>query len=312
MAIQYTIRAKDSITQDTYFVTILGTFDPETDLNNPQTNNAPDPDSITIVSQSEISEEFSLKDNYGIQAVSIVPSGLSSFDAVSHDFCDPTTWYQEASVVSGETLTTSDNLTFSFTNPSVVEYEKVVDSEKVPNNKRLKIYIDDVEIDKNSNLVSNINYSNGTITFNSTQTGVITADYAYVDPSNPNRSKWTLTPVSGSVVAITAAKVKFSKDIVYPSPMTLNITINPYIIPGGIAASKKYRTMREYIGFASRWEILPAFGGFNNDIVHLLYDYKGSVVLNSAYSMGAELSIDDNQPRTGEIGVVTFQCVRIK
>lgn len=312
MATQYTIRAKDSVTQDIYFVTILGIFDPETDLNNPQTNNAPDPDSITIISQIEIAEEFSLKDNYGIQAVTIVPSSLSSFDAVSHDFCDPTTWYQEATVVLGEELATFDNLIFNFANPTVIEYEKIVNNDKVPVNRQLKLYINNIEIDKDSILINNIDYINGIITFNSPQVGIVTADYAYVDPSNPNRSRWTLVPAPESIIAVTTAKIKFSKDITYPSPMTFNIKTNSDIESSVIISSKKYKTLRDLTIFASHWEILPALGEFNNDIVHFVYDYKSSIVLDSANNMSIELAIDDNTPRTGEIGVVTFRCIRIK
>ena len=314
MATQYKIRAKDSVTGDVYFVTILGSFDPATDLNNPATNNAPDPDTVTIVSSAPVTEEFALKDQYGIQAVAQYPSGLSAFDAVSHDFTDPTTWWQESTIVSNETLTTSNNLTYTFTHSYIINAQKVIDTDKVPSTKRLNVFVDGTLIDhKDPAIISTIDRINGSITFVSSQAGkVITASYAYSDMSNPDRSRWTLTPAPGAVIAITGARVKMSKNLVYHSPTVFNIKINPAIVPGGIAAQKIYYGLRDFIGFSSRWEVMPAIGDFTSDIVHLLYDYQGSIMLTADYGMSAELSLQTNESHEGEIGLVTFQCVKIK
>jgi hypothetical protein len=314
MAEQYTIRAKDSVTGDTYFVTIIGSFDPATDLNNPATGNAPDPDTVTIVSTTQIAEEFTLKDKYGIQAVAQYPSALSAFDSVSHDFADPCTWWQNAVIVSNETLTTTDNLTYSFAHPYVTNAHKVIDTSKLPSTKILQVLVNGSSIDYTDiSIVSSIDWTNGTITFAASQVGkTITASYSYTDMTAANRSTWTLTPDPNTVIAITGARVKMSKNLVYHSPTVFNIKINPAIIPSGLAAQKIYYGLRDFVGFSSRWEVMPAIGDFTSDIVHLLYDYQGSIMLDASLGMYAELSLSTNIPHEGEIGLVTFQCVKIK
>ena len=48
------------------------------------------------------------------RALKVTPTKLegSSTTLISHNFCDATTWYTESSKITGEVLTTEDNLTF--------------------------------------------------------------------------------------------------------------------------------------------------------------------------------------------------------
>ena len=313
MATQYTIRAKDSVTGDTYFVTLIGIFDPETDLKNPATNNSPDPDSICIVGTNSLPEEFSKKDSYGIQAVTIIPSALSAFDGVTYNFADETTWWQNAVVVTDEILNTSDNLTFTFANSKIININEIIDLRGIPTNKILVVKVNGTVVDQDNSTIATMNYQNGTITFTSSQSGnTVTASYAYVDMTNNQRSTWTLAPASGTDVAITGAKIKISKNMMLSEPIILTVHINPAIIPGGIAAQRSYRSLKDLIGFSSEWEILPAIGGYTQDIIHLIYDYKGSIVLKADYGMYATLSLANNTVQTGEIALSTLQCIKIK
>jgi hypothetical protein len=315
MATQYKIRAKNSDKNTIFFVSVIGAFDPAVDIKDPANpNDAVDQDSITIIGSSPIAEEFTLKDTNGIQAVTIIPSGLTAFDAVSHDFCDPTTWYQQATKIIGETPTTSDHLTYTLAFSPVIDWHKVVDSIKVDPGMRTIVYVDGVAVDlHNPAIIAAVDYHNGTITFVDSQiASVVTMDYAYVDSTKSTRATWRITPGAGQIIAVTSAKVKMSKNIIFPTPMNFSVGINPYIIPGGLAARKTYYSLRDFIGFSSRWEIMPAIGDFTADIVHLLYDYQGSIQLNGDYGMYLEIDIPDHVARTGEMGLVTFQCVRIK
>ena len=314
MATQYKIRAKDSITGSVYFVDIIGAFDPEVDLDNPATGNPPDPESVTIVSSTQIVEDFTLKDKYGIQAVAVYPSALTAFDAVSHDFTDSQTWWQEAIAVANETLTTSNSLTYNFAHPNIINSQKVIDTVKVPTAKKLTISVNGNVIDhKDSAIVSSVDRTIGTVTFVNSQAGnTVTASYSYVDLSNANRSRWRITPSPGTIIAITGARVKMSKNLTYNSPTVLQVGINPAIVPGGIAAQKIYYNLRDFVGFSSRWEVMPAIGDFTTEIVHLLYDYQGSIILDADLGMYAELYLENNTAHDGEIGLVTFQCVKIK
>lgn len=313
MATQYRIRAKDSITGDTYFVTVIGTFDPITDLNNPATDNPPDPDTVTIVGATQIAEEFTLKDSFGIQAVTIMPSSLSAFDGVTYNYTDETTWWQESLEVTNELLTTSNDLTFNFANAKVININEIIDLRSIPSSKCLQVKVNGNTIDYNNSAIASVDYLNGTITFTSSQAGnTVTASYAYVDMTNDNRSTWTLTPATGASVAITGAKVKISKNITLTDPIVFTIGINPAIIPGGIAAQRTYRSLKDFIGFSSEWEVLPAIGEYSQDIVHLIYDYKGSIILDANLGMYATLKLQNNVVQTGEIALSTIQCIKVK
>lgn len=313
MATQYKIRAKDSVTGDVYTVTIIGSFDPETDLNNPNTGNSPDPDTVVIIGTSQVAEEFSLKDSFGIQAVTVMPSSLSAFDGVTYNYTDKTTWWQNAEIVSDETLSTSDNLTYIFANQAVININEIIDLRGVPNNKNLQIKVNNNPINHNDSGICTVDYLNGTVTFTESQSGNdITASYAYVDDTNEERSTWALIPDPGSSVAITGAKIKISKNIILTDPIVFTIHINPAIIPGGIAGQRVYRSLKDFIGFSSEWEVLPAVGGYNQDIVHLIYDYKGSIILDSNLGMYATLKLQNNIVQTGEIALSTIQCIKVK
>lgn len=313
MATQYRIRAKDSITEEIYYVNVIGSFDPETDLNNPATNNPPDPDTVTIIGTTQIAEEFSLKDSFGIQAVTVMPSSLSAFDRVTYNYTDETTWWQGALEISNEVLTTSDNLTYNFANKKIININEIIDLRGIPDSKCLKIKVNDIIIDHNNSNIATVDYLNGTITFVNSQIGnTITASYAHVDETNPERSAWALIPDPGSSVAITGAKIKISKNVILTDPIVFTIHINPSIIPGGIAAQRVYRSLKDFIGFSSEWEVLPAIGEYTQDIVHLIYDYKGSIILDANLGMYATLRLQNNIAQTGEIALSTIQCIKVK
>lgn len=310
MATQYKIRAKNSNTNNIFYVTIIGTFDPETDIKDPSAPNDPvDQDSITIVAATQLAEDFSLKDNYGIQTVNLIPSALSAFDTVSYDFSDITTWWQRALIVTDETPNTGDNLTYTLSNSNIINKRAIVDVRGFPANKELKIKVNGSPIDHyDPSIISSINYNTGEFTFANSQAGnTITASYAHVDASDNLRSTWTITPMPGTVIAIVGAKVKFSKNIEYNDTITLNIKAGETIV-----AQRRYFSMKDFIAFSTRWEILPAVASFTQDIIHLIFDYKGSIVLDSSLGMTAQLSLDQNIPYTCENAIVNFQCVKLK
>ena len=142
--------------------------------------------------------------------------------------------------VTGETLTTSDDLTFSFANTpldegSVVVYEKL-----------------DVTSD-----VDTFDYTNGNLTFASTHTGTVTADYDYITAEN-QVSKELLTnsgddltfafensPVKNDSVS-TYERVDITSDIASVDLAYGEITFNN-THPNGVIADYMYKGKGERI-----------------------------------------------------------------
>jgi len=256
----------------------------------------------------EAIEAFKIADSEKTPAQKILqvavrrPEG-SGATRVTHDFTDKCTWYQEASQVTGETLTDSgDGLTFNSANERWIDltHGRVYDEDNIADKKIPKIYDNGTEVTSGIT----IDYDNGDVTFDNSPTGPITADYWYGDSSC-----YSLIPTAGKHLLIEHAELQFTKDIQINSPISFQIWVyNPADLPNKIKYQEiRYKNFKDVINAANLGTgTIPAVDGFTNEICVFPFNYVTVKALSS--SVGAELRVcvDNDEELTGEWGTATF------
>lgn len=251
------------------------------------------------------------------------PEG-SSATRVTHDWCDKTTWYQESTQVTGETMSDSgDGLTFNSANPFWIDltHGKLYDEYNLSDKKVPKVYDNAVEVTTGFT----IDYSSGDVTFDSTPTGPISCDYWYA-----GSSCYILAPTPGKTLFIEHAELQFASNIEMNNPMNFQIWVyNPLFNganpvdaddetwypgkPGGLNPLKfiyqiiKYKNIRDIINAANLGQgIIPKVSGLVNDVQVFPFNYATVKPFQS--SLGAELrvTIDGDIAMTGEWATATF------
>jgi hypothetical protein len=225
---------------------------------------------------------------------------------ISHDWTDPCTWYQESSRVTGETLTGS-GVTWNTANPNVIDltHGRVSDEDDFSSGYLLKVYDDAVEQTEGSGDDYTFDYATGTVTFASTPTGPVTADYSYATDST-----YTVSPDEGKILSINRAELQFSKNVsMGDSYVDFEIWVyNPYDLPNKILYKRKrYKNIKDIINGANLGQgVIPAISGLSQDILVFPFDYVTTQDLK--YSQGTELriKINDDAPFSGEWATVTI------
>lgn len=260
-------------------------------------------------------------DQHALRVAAYRPEG-SSATKVSHDWTDPTTWYGESVEVTGETLTTSDDLTFSALNDDWIDLTngKVYDEFNMANKREPVVYVDDVE----TTTGFTVDYSDGSVTFSASQAGkTIKADYWH-----QNGSCYLLEPDAGKILIIEHAELQFTKDIEVASPISFEVWVyNPYFNPANPVVDYdptspsiahhnclrfpyqviKYKNMKDMINAANLGTgEIPAVGELQNPTC--VYPFNYATVKPFKSSQGAQLRIclDNDTALGGEWGTATF------
>jgi hypothetical protein len=241
---------------------------------------------------------------------------------VTHNFCDKTTWWQQSTAVTDETLTNSgDNLTFNSAHDGwidlthgkfyledritdrdnyvpVVKVEGVVKTERTPFSESGGDYT--------------VDYSTGAVTFASAQTGTVTASYYYA-----GSSLFTVAPDAGKVLWVRDSEVQFSADVEMHSTINFQgFAYNPSDLPNKIPVTGKtnYKTLRNFIEEAKGcYPVIPAIGGSGPRGLtqqHVVFPFKYTQVKALKSSLGLEIRVwmDDDVEFSGEFGTATFYC----
>jgi len=245
------------------------------------------------------------------KALKVTPTKLegSSTMLISHNFCDKTTWWTESARVSSETLSVSgdtDDKVFNSQHNFWID----LTHGKVPYEHRLEGYdvvisVDDVPLTGASSSEFKVNYEEGAVTFNESQTGTVKAEYSYAVGSG-----WNIGPVSGKILKIIGTDVKFTTDAVLD--MAHAISFQLYIMGGAMAYGSPtiYNTMDDVItcskGNAS---VIPAFGEHTKEVIVLPFDYITSKDLPSSLGAMIKIKLANGDPIPGTIGLVVAHCI---
>lgn len=230
----------------------------------------------------------------------------------SHNWCDKCTWYEDSMKVTGEVVPTNDNLTYTSANDCWIDLTngRVFKEDDIASSCPVNIYVDAIEVTSGFT----INYESGSVTFDITQTGIITVDYHYATTST-----YTIIPDSGTMLTISDAEVQFSKDIAFDSTINFEVWVfNPYY---GITGhpyeflvkipyqSTKYKNIKNVIDSCNQGQgFIPAMpnSGLMNDVCVFPFNYKSVKELRSSQGAELKISLAGDVPLSGEYATATF------
>ena len=238
---------------------------------------------------------------------------------VTHNFCDPTTWYTESERETDETLTDSgDGLTFEsdYTNWIDVTHGKVYREDLISADYLPVIKVDGVTKTERAPWADSggdfsIDYATGEVTFFSSQSGnTVTATY-----SRENGSLFVVAPTAGKRIWVEYSEVQFSKDIDVDStthfqPWAYNTADPPNKIAA--AAATTYKTLDNFIEEANgTYPEIPAMGitrGFTSPRITFPFKYATVKELCSCAGVEIRIWIEGDTPFGGSYGTATFYC----
>ncbi len=259
------------------------------------------------------------KSSRGIPLAMMEPREGSETLKVSHNWCDPTTWFTESERATGEELTTEDDLVFTSAHANWIDlnHGKYYNEDMIKAPYLPKVYVDEIEAtertpfaDSGGNYVAD--YAAGTVTFTESQAGnTITADYSY-----EHGSLFITAPTSGKILVIEESEVQFAKDVILNDTVFFQAwAYNPEDLPNKMPAGNAdaFKTIMNFIDEARGVHPeIPAIGGAKRGLSqpHMVFPFKYQVIRQLYASMGVEvrLWLENDIPFGGTYATVTFYC----
>lgn len=263
-------------------------------------------------------------DSYGNQMVVVEPRSDIKTNIFSHNWCDKCSWYQGSVKATNEVLADSGNgLTFNsdhdfwidLTHGRLTDEDRLVATSEAGSNWIPTVKVNDVE--QSSGYT--INYESGDVTFSSSQSGnTVKATYWYA-----GNGDFTVSAAADKIFEILRVEIQFSKNIVLNdtmvfTPMGYAGVFAPQLVPGTYAPTdiiqidypNKYKGPKDYLNESNgSFPVVPAFGGLNNDVLILVWDYLSRTNIVGNYGMRIVLGTENNNAHTGEIATATFYGV---
>lgn len=238
---------------------------------------------------------------------------------VTHNWCDPTTWYSQSVRVYAEVMTDSgDGLTFNSVNDNWIDLthgkiyrENLIAAPYLP-----VVTVDGyIKTERASWAESggdfSINYATGKVTFFASQAGK-TVLVAY---SRENGSLFIVAPTAGKKLWVEYSEVQFAVDVelksdIHFQPWAYNPSDPPNKIP--VSSLTTYRTLDNFVEEANGcYPIIPAMGGargFSKDRVTFPFKYQTVKELRSDWGLEIRIWVEGDVPFDGQYGTATFYC----
>jgi len=252
------------------------------------------------------------------------------------DYANPNTWCHDVTFVTGEVLTTADNITY--------QSERVVAEgwshywikwERIPNwvradfpNRKPKVYVNDVVVTDGFVIDSD----NGRVTFEEAdEARTVTVDYCY-----GNSADYTLTPIPGKILLVDFVEIQFSNGAKFheDSPLVFEAIYNgpalppDSLFPGfpGYPANTDlvvnqfyYYDADDFLNESTGVESGKAFGRLTEDFMVLPWDYLTGHTLKPAGDPTTNIadrefnklrvrSVKNKPVYNCEIATATFYC----
>lgn len=264
---------------------------------------------VEVVAPTEVTISDKSVIQGAIPVINLKPED-SSFTLATHDFCDKTTWFTNSVGMVDETLTTSDDLTYSAVNDFFINViDAIINRQDLHQDKAIVIKVDDVVVTSGFT----INHRNGEVVFDIAQTNkVVKCSYHYA-----TNSEWIIGPSEGKTMIIEHSEVQFAKDVEINTPLRFEIWAgNPYYAVEGHPyqgmpkipySNIQYNSVRDLINEANLGTgFIPKMGDMPDDILVFPFNYIS--VKAFKYSQGAELRIRavNDLELTGSYGTATF------
>lgn len=270
------------------------------------------------------------KTTTGIQKVSFYEPEGDGATIVTHSFSDKSSWFGGSVQVVNDTLVLDSGNTFKSTNGKThwidMTHGRCYDEDNLmlqnANKWALKVYVDGVlkqenlqyvavEGDAASTLIKDytVDYTSGKITFNQSQSGVITADYSYA-----TNSYFIIKPKAGKILSIKVAEVQFSANTVLQAPFCFEVwaTINhpqAGVITVPVPGTKVvYKNFKDFISACNQGQgIIPKVGGVLTQDVHVFpFDYARPKPIKASQNVEIRVYCMNHLPTLGEFATATF------
>lgn len=276
----------------------------------------------------------------GRNRIALEKTTLPKKNFFTHDWTDPTTWYQKSIYVVDEVAADSgDHTTYTLANSNVIDlyHSKVYQEDSLldsdGNSYIVIVKVDDVaKTEQDPHYGSGgdytINYEDGAITFLSAQSSdaVVKVTYHYA-----TTSEFTIAPDEGTAIVLDLVECQFAEDVVFNdsvefqpygfvevfAPQYCTTNGGPY--PPGtkipLGHPLVYKSITDFQAEATRaYPMYPALGGSNwrgapVGITVFDWDYLSSTRLRSDYGMEVRLKLQHDTAFGGWYATATFYCL---
>lgn len=260
--------------------------------------------------KGNVPKEVTLEDKPSSQApvVQLTKSTGYSKAHVSHNFSDRCTWYSQSTRVTGETLTGSGTGPYNSGNAFWIDLaharhtrEDEISAPYLP-----VVYDNGTPLIEGNDFT--INYEAGTVTFNSTPTGPVTADYSY-----ENGSAFILAPESGKILRLEKAELDFSVDLVMSKTHFEVWAYNPSDLPNKMMVERvTYKNEKDILAVGNEVQEIAAWGSLVKAVKRVEFDYGRTIDLDANLGMELRIIIDDDEPfnitDSSSFGTITLYC----
>jgi len=258
-----------------------------------------------------------------------VPLG-SEWMAVTHNFCDKTTWYQQSSQVIDEAAVDSgDGLTWNLQHQFIIDnsHGKIYNEDSVASNYSISVKVDGVEQTMRPPFSINggdyiVNYDDGKIVFFNIQAGkTVLVTYYYATTSD-----FEFKPSSNEILNIENSETQLSADIIMNDtfcylvyghvlhfvPQLAQSNGGPYPDDTEIELLQvKYKRMQSFMEEAQGvYPTLPAIGGedrgMSSSIYGFPFKYNTLQVIDGSKGMKIVIKLENDRAYAGELASATL------
>lgn len=244
----------------------------------------------------------------------------STKNFITHNFCDPCSWYQASIAVAEKTISPKvsevyDVYSMGDVNIIDIYHGRLSLENTISSRSTYKPVVKVNDVVKTEDTDFTINYVLGEITFMTPLTG---SDVVKTSYKKAGDSTFTLSSIAGKKLKIVHAEIQFSKNLaVAATPIYFDAYVyNPYDLPNKVLYKRnEYNNAKDYLNEANIGYVIPGFGELTEEILILPWNYPAAKTLK--YSEGAEVRIStkNHQPiktlsnERGQVGTCTFYCL---
>lgn len=276
--------------------------------------------------------------------VSVWPTEGTRKTFITPNWCDKTTWLQQAVRVVDEVATCANAPTYTQYDAShqnlIDNYHGKISQEEFfkdsgGNSYRVVVKVNGITKTEQDPHVGSggdytISYATGRVTF---LTALVESDEVKVTYHYATTSLYTIKPAAGKILKIKSAEAQFSQDIGITdsirfqpygyvqvfAPQLLDENGGPYpantLIPLGDATV--YKTMLDYINEANgAYPEIPALGGAGwrgsqQAVFTFPWNYIALTDLIPSYGMEIRIFLEHDVPFGGSVATATFYCLSV-
>ena len=269
----------------------------------------------------------------GVERVAVEKTIMSRITMYSHDWTDPTTWYEESIHVIDEIANnTGDNQLYELSHDNIIDtyHGKMINEDYLVDSNgysyRVSVTVNDSECSEQDPHYGTggdyvVDYSDGYIEFTDALNvdDIVKVTYHY-----ENGSQYTIKPAPGKGLTLSFTEIQFSTDVIINDSVHFDMygyasVFAPQLgLPAGTKINifgNVYKGMRDFYSDAVKsYPITQSIGGSgwrgaDFDMVVLDWDYVAAIKLYSTYGMEIRAFLEHNEPIGGSFATVSFYCV---